>query len=160
MANRRGKRGSSERFYIFWAPKSLPMVTAAMKLRHLLLGRKATTNLESILKSRDTTLLTKVFPVVMYGCENWTIKKAEHLRIDAFKLWCWRSYLKVTWTAKRSNQSILKEINPVYSLGGLMLKLKFQSSVLPKTDLPKISLFFIFPSKLDMASQSAHSVPD
>ena len=90
------------------------MVTAAMKLRHLLLGRKATTNLESILKSRDTTLLTKVFPVVMYGCENGTIKKAEHLRIDAFKLWCWRSYLKVTWTAKRSNQSILKEINPVF----------------------------------------------
>ena len=91
------------------------------------------TNLDSILKSRDITLLTKVrlvqaivFPVVMYGCESWTIKKAERLRIDAFELWYWRRLLRVPWTARRSNQSILKEINPEYSLEGLMLKLKLQ----------------------------------
>ena len=112
-----------------WAPKSLQMVT-----RCLLLGRKAMTNLDSILKSRNITLPTKVhlvkamvFPAVMYGCENWTIKKAEHWRIDAFELWCWRRLLRVPWTARRSNQSILKEINPDYSLEGLMLKLKLQS---------------------------------
>ena len=99
----------------------------------LLLGRKAMTNLDSILKSRDITLPTKVhlfkamvFPVVMYGCESWTIKKAEHWRIDAFELWCWRRLLRVPWTARRSNQSILKEIGPEYSLEGLMLKLKLQ----------------------------------
>ena len=102
--------------------------------RCLLLGRKAMTNLDSILKSRDITLPTKiclvkamVFPVVMYGCECWTIKKAEHQRIDAFELWCWRRLLRVPWTAKRSNQSILKEISPEYSLEGLMLKLKLQN---------------------------------
>jgi len=99
----------------------------------MFLGRKAMTNLDSILKSRDITLPTKVhlvkamvFPVVMYGCESWTIKKAEHRRIDAFELWCWRRLLRVPWTARRSNQSILKEINPGYSLEGLMLKLKLQ----------------------------------
>ena len=97
----------------------------------LLLGRKALTNLDSILKSRDITLPTKVclvkatvFPVVMYGCENWTIRKAECQRSDAFKLWCWRRLLRVPWTARRCNQSILKEISPEYSLEGLMLKLK------------------------------------
>ena len=101
--------------------------------RRLLLGRKAITNLDSILKTRDITLLTKVylvkakvFPVVIYGCENWTIKKAECQRIDAFELWCWRRLLRVPWTARRSNQSILKEISPEYSLEGLMLKLKLQ----------------------------------
>ena len=101
--------------------------------RHLLLGRKAMTNLDSILKNRDITLLTKVhivkalvFPVVMYGCESWTIKKAECQRIDAFGLWCWRRLLRVPWNARRSNQSILKEINLGYSLEGLMLKLKLQ----------------------------------
>ena len=101
--------------------------------RLLLLGRKVMTNLDNILKSRDITFPTKVhlvkamvFPVVMYGCESWTIKKAEHQRIDAFELWCWRRLLRVHWTAKRSNQSILKEISPEYSLEGLMLKLKFQ----------------------------------
>ena len=101
--------------------------------RRLLLGRKAMTNLYSILKIRDITLPTKVhlvkamvFPVVMYGCESWTIKKAECRRIDAFDLWCWRRLLKVPWTARRSNQSILKEISPEYSLEGLMLKLKLQ----------------------------------
>ena len=101
--------------------------------RHLLLGRKVMTNLDSILKSRDITLPTKVrlikamvFPVVMYGCESWTIKKAEHGRIDAFELWCWRRFLRVPWTARRSNQSILKEISPGCSLEGLMLRLKLQ----------------------------------
>ena len=101
--------------------------------RYLLLGRKVMTNLDSILKSRDITLLTKVnlvkamvFPVVMYGCENWTIKKAEHQRIDAFELWCWRKLLRVPWTARKSNQSILKKISPEFSLQGLMLKLKLQ----------------------------------
>ena len=116
-----------------WAPKSLQMVTAAMKLRHLLLGRKALSNLDSILKSWDITLPTKVhlvkamiFPVVMYRCENWTIRKAEHQRIDAFELWCWRRLLRVPWTARRLNKSILKEISLEYSLEGLMLKLKLQ----------------------------------
>ena len=101
--------------------------------RHLFLGRKATTNLDSVLKNRDITLLTKVylvkalvFPVVMYGCENYTIKKAEHRRIDAFKLWSWRKFLRVPWTARRSNQSILKEVNAKYSLEGLLLRLQIQ----------------------------------
>ena len=101
--------------------------------RHLLLGRKSMTNLDSILKIRGITLPTKVclvkamiFPVVMWGCESWTIKKAEHRRIDVFELWCWRRLLRVPWTARRSNQSILKEISPEYSLEGLMLKLKLQ----------------------------------
>ena len=102
--------------------------------RHLLLGRKAMTNLDSILKSRDIILPTKVhlvkamvFPVVIYGCESWIIKKAEHQRTDAFELWCWRRLLRVPWTARRSNSSILKEISPECSLEGLMLKLKPQS---------------------------------
>ena len=101
--------------------------------RHILLGRKVMTNLDSIFKSIDITLPTKVclvkamvFPVVMYGCESWTVKKAERRRIDAFELRCWRRLLRVPWTARRSNQSILKEINPEYSLEGLMLKLKLQ----------------------------------
>ena len=101
--------------------------------RCFLFGQKAVTHLDSILKSRDITFPMKVhlvksmvFPVVMYGCESWTIKKAEHRRIDAFELWCWRRLLRVSWTAKRSNQSILKEISPEYSLEGLMLKLKLK----------------------------------
>ena len=101
--------------------------------RRLLLGRKVITNLDRILKNRDVTLPTKVclvkamvFPVVTYGCESWTIKKAEHQRIDAFEQWCWRRLLRIPWTARRSNQSILKEISPEYSLEGLMLKLKLQ----------------------------------
>ena len=116
---------------LFWgAPKSLQMVTAAIK-RLLFLGRNAMTNLDGIFKSRDITLPTKVrlvkamvFPVVMYGCESWTVKKVECQRIDAFELWCWRRLLGVPWTARRSNQSILKEISPEYSLERLMLKLK------------------------------------
>ena len=101
--------------------------------RYLLLGRKVMNNLDSILKSRNITLTTKfhlvkvvVSPVVTYGCESWTVKKAEHQRIDAFELWCWRRLLRVPWTARRSNQSILKEISPEYSLEGVMLKLKLQ----------------------------------
>ena len=101
--------------------------------RRSLLGRKVMTNLDSILKSRDITLPTKVhlvqamvFPVVMYGCENWTIQKAEHRRIDAFELWCWRTLLRIPWTARRSNQSMLKDISPGISLEGMMLKLKLQ----------------------------------
>ena len=119
-----------------WAPKSLQMVNDDCSheiKRQLLLGRKAITNLDSTLKSRDITLLTKVrlvkamiFPVVMYGCESWTVKKVERQRTDAFELWCWRRLLRVPWTARRSNQSILKESSPEYSLEGLMLKLKFQ----------------------------------
>ena len=122
-----------------WAPKSLQMVAAAMKLRHLLLGRKAMTNLDSILKSRHITLPTKVhlvkamvFPVVIYGCESWTIKRAEGQRIDAFELWCWRRLLRVPWTARRSNQSILKEMSPEYSL--LQLKLQYFGHLMLITD--------------------------
>ena len=119
---------------LFWgAPKSLQMVTAVIK-RHLLLGRKAIINLDNILKSRDITLPTNahlvkvmIFPVVLLECESWVIKKAEHQRIDAFELWCWRGLLRVCWPARRSNQSILKEISPEYSLKGLMLKLKLQN---------------------------------
>ena len=112
--------------------------------RCLLLGRKSVTNLDSILKNRDITLLTKVhivtaivFPVVMYGCESWTIKKAEHKRIDAFELWCWKRLLRVPWKARKSNQSTLKKIIPEYSLEGLMLKLKLQYSghLMQRTDL-------------------------
>ena len=109
--------------------------------RHLLLGRKVMTSLNSILQSRDITLPTKVhlvkamvFPVVMYGCESWTIKKAEYWRIDAFELWCWRRLLRVPWTARRSNQSILKEISPEYSLEALMLKLQFFDHLIQRTD--------------------------
>ena len=123
-----GKHYKQWETLIFWTPKSLQIVTSAMKLRRLLLWRKATSNLLCVLKSRDITLPTKVhlvkamvFPVVMYGCESWTVKKAECRRIDAFELWCWRRLLRVPWTAKRSNQSILKEISPEYSLERLML---------------------------------------
>ena len=119
--------------FIFGAPKSLKMVTEFTKLRHLLLGRKAMTNVDDMLKRRDITFPTKVhlvkamvFPAVMYGCESWTIKKDEHQRIDAFELRCWRRYLRVPWTARRSNQSMLKGINLEYPLEGLMLKLKLQ----------------------------------
>ena len=109
------------------------MVTTATKLKMVPLGKKAMTNLESVLKSRDITLSTKVhivkamvFPVVMYRCENWTIKKAECQRTNTYKLWCWRRLLRVPWTVRRSNQSILKDINPEYSLEGLMVILKLQ----------------------------------
>ena len=117
--------------------------------KHLFLGMKGMTNLDSILNSRDITLLTKiylvnatVFPVVMYGCESWTIKKAEHQRTDAFELWCWRRLLRGPWTARRLDQSILKEISPEYSLEGLMLKLKLQYSghLMQRTDSLEMTL--------------------
>ena len=126
-----------------WAPKSLQMVTAAMKLTDAC-SLEEKTNVDSILKNRDITLQTKVrlvkamvFPVVMYGYESWTIKKGEHQRIDVFELWCWRRLLRVPWTGRRSNQSILNEISPEYSLEGLMLKLKLQyfGHLMRRTDL-------------------------
>ena len=132
MANRWGNNGNSERLYL--GSKITAGGNCSHKIkRHLLLERKAMTSLNSILKSRDITLPTKVcvvravvFPVVMYGCESWTIKKAKCQRIDAFELWCWRRLLRVSWTARRPNQFILKEITTEYSLEGLMLKLKLQ----------------------------------
>ena len=124
----RGKSGSSDRIYFLTDGDCSHEIK-----RCLLLGRKAMTNLNGVLKSRDNTLPTKVrlvkatvFPVAMYGYESWTIKKSEHWRINVFELWCWRRLLRVPWTARRSNQSILKEINPEYSLEGLMLKWKLQ----------------------------------
>ena len=122
--------------FIFFGSKITADNDCSHKMKRcLLLGRKIMTKLDSILKSRDVTLPTKVclvkamvFPVVIYGCESWTIKKAEHPRVVAFELWCWRRLLRVLWTARRSNQSILKEISPEYSLEGLMLKLKLQYS--------------------------------
>ena len=132
MANRWGKHGNSYRLYLGSKITADGDCSQEIK-RHLILGRKSMTNLQSILKSRDITLPRKVhlvkaivFPVVMYGCESWTIKKAEGWRTDAFELWCWRRFLRVPWIARRSNQSILKKINPEYSLVGLMLRLKLQ----------------------------------
>ena len=120
--------------FIFLSSKTTAVGDCSHEIkRHLRLGRKVMTNLDSIFKSRDITLPTKVrlvkamvFPVVMYECESWTVKKAEHQRIDAFELWCWRRLLRVSWTARKSNQSILEEINPGISLEGMMLKLKLQ----------------------------------
>ena len=142
MAKRRGKSGNWQVLFS-WAPKSLWTVHDCSHEieRCLLLGRKAMTNLDSILKSRDILLLTKVlmvkamvFPVVMYGCESWTIKKAESWRNDAFQLRYWRRLLRVPWTARRSNQSILKEINPEYSLEGLMLKIQYFGHLMWRAD--------------------------
>ena len=133
MANRWGNNGNSDRLNFFGSKITADGDCSHEIKRCLLLGRKVMTNLHSILKSRDMILPTKVhlvkamvFPVVMYGCESWTVKKAERQRIDAFELWCWRRLLRVPWTARRSNQSILKEISPGCSLEGLMLKLKLQ----------------------------------
>ena len=135
MANRWGNnRNSDSLFFFFFGSKIMEDSDCSHEIkRRLLLGRKVMTNLDSILKHRDTTLPTNVhlvkamvFPVVIYGYESWTIKKAEHWRIDAFEQWCWRRLLRVPWTARRSNQSILKEISPEYSLEGLLLKLKLQ----------------------------------
>ena len=133
MANRWGNSENSDRLYFFGSKITADGDCSYEIKRCLLLGRKVMTNLDSILKSRDITLSTKVhlvkamvFPAVMYGCESWTIKKAKHGRIAAFELWCWRRLMRVPWTARRSNQSILKEISPEYSSEGLMLKLKLQ----------------------------------
>ena len=125
--------GNSERLYFGGSKITADGDCSHEMKRCLLLGRKAMTNLDSVLKSRDITSPTKlrlvkamVFPVVMYGCESWTIKKTEHWKTDPFKLWCWRRFLRAPWTERRSNQSILEEINPEYSLEGLMLQLKLQ----------------------------------
>ena len=144
MANRWGDNGNSDKNKSKTKNKKTDFIFLSSKItadgdcsheikRHLLLGRKVMTNLDSIFKSRDITLPTKVhlvkamvFLVVMYGCESWTIKKVEHQKVDAFQLWCWRRLLRVPWTARRSNQSILKQMNPGCSLEGLMLKLKLQ----------------------------------
>ena len=131
MANRWGNKENNDRLYFLGSKITADGDCSHEIKRRLVLGRKAMTNLDSIWKSRDMTLPTKVhlvkatvLPVVMYGCESWTIKKAEHRRINAFQLWCWRRLLSVPWTARRSNQWILKEISPEYSLEGLILKLK------------------------------------
>ena len=128
-----GKQWKQCQTLFFGAPKITADGDCSHEIKDLLLGRKVISNLDSILKSKDITLPTKVhlvksmvFPIVMYGCESWTIKKAEHRKITAFELWCWRRLLRVPWTARRSNQSILKEISPECSLEGLMLKLKLQ----------------------------------
>ena len=129
-----GKQWKQCQTLLFWGSKITADGDCSHEIkRHLLLGRKVVTNLDSILKGRDITLPTKVFlvkamvfPLVMFGCESWTVKKAEHRRIDAFELWCWRRLLRVPWIARRSNQSIIKEISPEYSLEGLMLRLKLQ----------------------------------
>ena len=133
MANRWGNSGNSVRLFFFGSKITTDGDCSHEIQRRLFLWRKVMTNLDSILKSRDITLPTKVrlvkamvFPVVMYGCVSWTVKKAEHQRIDAFELWCWRRLLRVPWTARRSNQSILKEISPGCSLEEMMLKLKLQ----------------------------------
>ena len=133
MANTWGNSGNSVKLYFGGSKITADGDWSHEMKRHLLLGRKVMTNLDRILKSRDITLPTKVcrvkamvLPVGMYGCESWTIKKAESWRLDAFELWCWRRLLGVPWTARRSNQFILKEISPEYSLEGLMLKLKLQ----------------------------------
>ena len=138
-----GNSGNSDRLYFGGSKITADGECSHEIKRHLLLGRRVMANLDSILKSRDITLPTKVhlvkamaFPIVLYGCESWTVKKAECRRIDAFELWCWRRLLRVPWTARRSNQSMLKEISPEYSLEGLMLRLKLQyfGHLLGRTD--------------------------
>ena len=141
MANGWGENGNSDRLYFLGLQNHMDSDCSHEIKKQLLLGRKAVTNIDSILKSRDITLPTKVhllkamvFPVVVYGCESWTIKKAKRRRIDAFELWCWRKLLRVPWTKRRSNQSILKEINPEYSLEELMLKLQYFGHLMQRTD--------------------------
>ena len=141
MGNRWGNSGNSARLYFLGSKITADGDCSHEIKRCLLLGRKVMINLDSILKSRDITLPTKVhlvkamvFPGVMYGCESWTVKETEHRRIDAFELWCWRRLLRVLWTARRSNQSTLKEISPEYSLEGLMLKLQYSGHLMRRTD--------------------------
>ena len=142
MVNRWGENGNLERDFIFLGSTITADGDCSYEIRRrLLLGRKVMNNLDSVLKSRDITLPTKahlvkamVFPVVMHGCERWTIKKAEHQRIDAFELWYWKRLLKIPWTARSSNQSILKEISPEYSLEGLMLKHQYFGHLMRRAD--------------------------
>ena len=136
--------------FIFFSSKITVDRDCSLEIKtSLFLGRQAMTNLDSILKSRDITLPTNVcifkavvFPVVMYSCESWTIKKAEHQKIDAFKVWCWRRLSKIPWTARRSNQSVLKEINPDYSLEGLILKLQYFGYLMQTDDSLEKTLIF------------------
>ena len=142
MANRLGKNENSDRLYFLVLQNHLRQLTWNCEIKRcLLLGRKTVTNLDIILKSRDITLPTEVhivkavvFPVVIYRCESWTIKKSEHWRMGSFELWCWRRLLRVPWIARRSNQLILKEINPEYSLEGLMLKLQYFGHLMLRAD--------------------------
>ena len=167
MANRRGKYGNSERLYFLGSKVTADGDCSHEIKRRLLLGRKVMTNLDSIFKSRDITLPTKihlvkamVFPVVMYGCESWTVKKAECQRIDAFELWCWRRLLRVPWTTRRSNQFILKEIRPEYSLEGsplewtgwISLQYKGLSRVFSNNTVQKHQFFGPQPSLLQVAA--------
>ena len=138
---KKGEKWKHWQIFLSWAPKSLRTGTAAVKLKDTCSLKGKLWHLDSLLKNKDVTLLkivhivkAMVFPVVMYRCESWTIKKAEHWRTDAFKLWCWRRLFRVPWTARRSNQSILKEINHKYSLEGLMLKLQYFGHVMWRTD--------------------------
>ena len=147
MANRWGNNGKSDLIFLGSKVTADDDFSHLKSKRCLLLGRKAMINLDSILKSRDISLPTKVhlvkamvFPVIMYGCESWTVKKAKHQRIDAFELWCWRRLLRVPWTARRSKQSILKEISPEYSLEGLMLKLQYFGHLMERTDSLEMTL--------------------
>ena len=141
MANRWENSGNNDRLYFGGSKITADGDCRHEIKRHFLLGREVMTNLDNILKSKDITLPTKVhlnkamvFPIVIYGCESWTIKKAEHRRSDAFELWCWRRLLRVPWTERRSNQSILKEISPEYSLEGLKLKLQYFGHPMWRTD--------------------------
>ena len=151
MGNRWGNSGNSVRLYFLGSKITADGDCSHEIRRRLLLGRKVVTNLDSIFKSRDITLPTKVhlvkamvFPLVMYGCESWTVRKAERRRINAFELWCWRRLLRVPWTARRSNQSLLKDISPAYSLEGLMLKLNLQyfGHLMGRTDLLEKTLIW------------------
>ena len=149
MANRWGNNGNSEKLYFGGAPKSLQMVTAAMKLRRLLLGREVMTNLDSIFKSRDITLPTKVclvratvFPGVMHGCKSWTVRKAEHQGIDAFELWCWRRLLRVPWTARRSVlPKNTQDWSPLEWTGWISLQSKGLSRVFSNTTVQRHQFF-------------------
>ena len=141
MTNRMGKSWSSDEFYFLWFQNHYGRACSYEIKRHLLLGRKAMINLDSIFKRKDIILPKKVcivktvvVPVVTYRCENWTIKKAEHWRIGDFKLWCWKRLMRDPWTARKSNQSVLKEINPEYSLEGLMLKLQYFGHLMKRAD--------------------------
>ena len=149
MANRRGKVEEVTNFIFLGSKITVDGYCSDEIKSHLLLRRKTMTNLDSVLKSRDITLLTKVhtikaiiFPVVIPRCKSWTIKKAEHQRIDAFELWCWRRLMRAPWTARRSKQSILKEINPEYSLEGLMLKLQYFGHLIQRASSMKRSCFW------------------
>ena len=156
MANRWGNNGNSDRLDLGGSKITVDGDCSHEIERRLLLGRKVMTNLDSILKSRDITFSTNVhlvkalvFPIVMYGCESWTVKKAQHWWIDAFELWCRRKLLRVPWTARRSNQSILKEISPGWSLEGLMLKLQYFGHLMQRADSFEKMTHFLMLGKIE-----------